>query len=76
MKIYMAVNNEKFQFENLNEKEMNEISMDDIVKRLSYCVNKLTQLPAIEHRISQLTKYIQKTDIKIKQEKEKTVNKL
>ena len=52
MKIYMAVNNEKFQFENLNEKEMNEISMDDIVKRLSYCVNKLTQLPAIEHRIS------------------------
>lgn len=56
MQIFMAVNNEKHQFDSWDNKSASDIGMDEIVKRLSYCVNKIPKLTAAEHRLTQITR--------------------
>ena len=52
MKVLVQSNVDKIQFDNLNDKSLDQITMEDIVQRVTYCVSKVVQFPVIEFKLA------------------------
>ena len=72
--MYMTTNNEKHQFESLADKPINEVTMEDSAIRVTYCINKIIQIPNMEHRLVQMSKLLNNNEQKMATDKKKTVD--